>query len=162
MQLGLKQSFLFLIMKKFFSKKIFKLIIASALVMFAAIQLIPVDHSNPPIESEIPASPEVRKILQKACYDCHSHETIWPSYTKIAPASWLIASDVNEGRKELNFSTWGSYTPAQRAKKLKEIGEEIDEKEMPPSIYLIMHRSAALSTEDLVILHKWIDHLAVQ
>ena len=143
-------------MRKLVSKKILKLLISGVLVMFAVIQLITVEHSNPPIESEISAAPEVRAILQKACYDCHSNETKWIWYSKVAPVSWLIAYDVNEGRKELNFSTWGNYNPQQQAKKLKESWEEIVENEMPPWSYLLTHRSAALSAEEREILHKWI------
>jgi len=74
----------------------------------------------------------------------------------------LIGSDVNEGRKELNFSTWGNYNPEQRAKKLKEIWEEIVENEMPPWSYLLMHKSAVLSGEEREILHKWIVDLPVR
>ena len=149
-------------MRKLVSKKILKFIISGTLVMFGVIQLIPVEHSNPPIESEISTSPEVRSILHRACYDCHSNETKWPWYSKVAPVSWLIAADVHEGRKELNFSTWGKYNPEQRTKKLKESWEEIVENEMPPWSYLLMHKSAVLSAEERVILHKWIVDLTVR
>jgi len=143
-------------MKKLDYKKILKFIISGALAMFAAIQLIPVEHSNPPIESEISTSPEVKIILHRACYDCHSNQTTWAWYSKVAPASWLIAYDVLEGRKELNFSTWGNYNPGQLTKKLKKSWVEIAENEMPPWSYLLMHKRAALSAEEREILHKWI------
>jgi hypothetical protein len=126
-----------------------------ALVIVLAIQLIPVTRTNPPIESEIPASPEVRSILRRACYDCHSHETKWPWYSKVAPVSWLIASDVEQGREDLNFSIWGQYNSEQQAKKLKECREEINEREMPPRSYVLMHGSAALSAEERETLYKW-------
>ncbi len=68
-----------------------------AVLVLAGIQFIPVNRSNPPVEEEILASPEVKTILKRACYDCHSHETIWPSYSRVAPVSWLLAWDVGEG-----------------------------------------------------------------
>jgi Haem-binding domain len=63
-----------------------------------AIQFVPVTTANPPVESDIPTSPEVKTVLRRACYDCHSHETVWPWYSQIAPISWIIARDVHEGR----------------------------------------------------------------
>jgi len=70
--------------------------------VFVLIQFIPVARTNPPVEGEISASPEVMSILRRACYDCHSNETRWPWYSKIAPVSWLSVKDVNEGREHLN------------------------------------------------------------
>ncbi len=137
-------------------RKILRIIIASGVVALAAIQLVPVDRVNPPIESEISVPAEVRVVLRKACYDCHSNETIWPWYSKIAPISWLVASDVHEGREELNFSTWARYDNARQIKKLKESWEEIEEGEMPPWIYIIMHKEAAMSPAERELLHKWI------
>ena len=143
-------------MKKLLTKKVFRIVITGFFATFLVIQLIPVDRSNPPIESEIPASPEVRILLRSSCYDCHSNESIWPWYSKVAPVSWLVASDVHEGRKELNFSTWSRYNTKKQNKKLKETWEEIQEGEMPPSSYLIMHSDASLSLAEREILHKWI------
>ena len=119
------------------------------------IQLIPVDRTNPPIESDIPTSPEVKVVLRRACYDCHSHETVWPWYSQIAPISWIIARDVQEGRAELNFSTWTRYSTQQQVKKLKESWEEIAEGEMPPWLYLAMHREVRLSEADRALLRQW-------
>jgi hypothetical protein len=116
---------------------------------------VPVDRSNPPVEEEVPAPANVRFILRRACYDCHSHETAWPLYSKVAPVSWLVARDVHEGREELNFSTWNRYTTKQQVKKLKESWEEVAEDEMPPWLYLPVHRDAVLSAEDRVLLRSW-------
>jgi hypothetical protein len=71
------------------------------------IQFVPYgrDHSNPAVRAE-PAwdSPRTRELTVRACYDCHSNETTWPWYTNIAPISWLVQSDVERGRAELNYS----------------------------------------------------------
>jgi hypothetical protein len=125
------------------------------LVALGAIQLVPVDTSNPPVTADVPASVAVKGILRRACYDCHSNETQWPWYGRIAPVSWLLARDVREGRAELNFSTWNQYSTQQRVKKLKESWEEVAEGEMPPWFYLPVHRDARLSADDRTLLRQW-------
>ena len=94
-------------------------------------------------------------MLKRACYDCHSHETIWPGYSRVAPVSWLLAWDVSEGREELNFSTWNRYSQKKRNKIIKEIWEEVEEKEMPPWFYLPLHPEARLSDHDRAVLQAW-------
>ena len=131
-----------------------KILVVSG-ILLAGIQLIPVTMSNPPIEEEISTSPEIKAILKRACYDCHSHETIWPGYSQIAPVSWLLAWDVAEGREELNFSTWNRYDQKKRNKMIREIWEEVEEGEMPPWFYLPPHPEAQLSDQDHAVLRAW-------
>jgi hypothetical protein len=120
----------------------------AVLVLFALIQLIPYgrDHTNPPVLSE-PAwnSPETRMLVKRACFDCHSNETVWPWYTNIAPVSWLVMRDVTEGRYRLNFSEWGG---SQQSFESGELLNIVQEGEMPPSIYLIQHPEARLSPDE--------------
>ena len=130
-------------------------IVLAVVIVLVGIQFIPVNRSNPPVEEEILASTEVKAILKRACYDCHSHETIWPWYSQVAPASWLLAWDVAEGREELNFSTWNRYTQKKRDKIIKEIWEEVEEGEMPPWFYLPLHPDARLSENDHSVLRAW-------
>jgi hypothetical protein len=125
------------------------------LAVLVGIQLVPVDTSNPPVTADIPTSPEVKAVLRRACYDCHSNETTWPWYSRVAPVSWLIAKDVHEGRAELNFSRWDRYSTQQQVKHLKESWEEVVEGEMPPWFYLPAHRDARLSAEDRALLRQW-------
>jgi hypothetical protein len=125
------------------------------IAVLAAIQFVPVTTANPPVESDIPTSPQVKAVLRRACYDCHSHETVWPWYSQIAPISWLIARDVQEGRAEVNFSTWNRYSTQQQVKKLKESWQEVAEGEMPPWFYLAMHRDVRLSAADRAVLRQW-------
>jgi Haem-binding domain len=120
-----------------------------------AIQLVPVDRSRRPVVSEIPAPPEVRAILERCCYDCHSHETVWPWYGYVAPVSWLLAYDVREARKHMNLSVWDGYSPKKQAKHREEIPEEVDEGNMPPWYYLLLHRDARPSDADREILRAW-------
>jgi len=127
----------------------------SLLVILIAIQLVRIDYTNPPIDSDIPTSPEVKSILRRTCYDCHSNETEWPWYSRIAPISWLLAWDVRDGRDELNFSTWSQYNTQQQAKKLKESRELIDTGEMPPWYYLLVHPEAQLLAAERELLRQW-------
>jgi hypothetical protein len=115
-------------------------------LVLVAIQLVPYgrDHVNPPAVSE-PAwdSPDTRALAKQACFDCHSNETEWPPYASIAPASWLVQYDVNEGRAVLNFSEW------QRAQEeADEASEKVLERDMPPVKYQLMHAHARLSDSD--------------
>ncbi|MBZ0199656.1 MAG: heme-binding domain-containing protein [Ignavibacteriaceae bacterium] len=131
-------------------------------IIFVIIQFIPVDRSNPPITGEINAPPEVKEILQRSCYDCHSNQTDWHFYSYVAPVSWLVAKDVREGREELNFSEWNKYDAKKRNKKYKETYEEIEEGEMPMKIYLITHPGAGLNENEKQIIKNWTDSLLIQ
>ena len=107
-----------------------------------AMQLVPYGHStNPPIRQE-PAwdSPSTRDLAVRACYDCHSNQTVWPWYAWIAPISWLIRSDVDEGRGKLNFSEWDR--PQREARRA---GTQVQRGAMPPWYYTLMHAPANLS-----------------
>lgn len=120
-----------------------------------AAQAIQVERQNPPVTGEVPATPAAAAVLRRACYDCHSFETTWPWYSRVAPVSWLVAHDVDEGRDELNFSTWSRLPAARRAKKLREIVEEVEEGEMPPLLYRLVHPEARLTPEDVAALRTW-------
>jgi Haem-binding domain len=126
-----------------------------AIVLLIGFQLVPIDATNPPVESDIPTHPEVKAVLRRACYDCHSNETVWPWYSRFAPISWMISRDVHEGRSELNFSTWDQYTAEEQLKKLKDSWGEVEEGGMPPWYYLSVHRDAALSSADRALLWQW-------
>ncbi len=130
-------------------------LVLGIVVLLVLIQLVPVPRSNPPVTAEVPAPPEVRAILRRACYDCHSNETVWPWYSRVAPASWLVAYDVAGGRDEMNFSTWNLLTPEQRAKKLEEAWKQVSEGEMPPWPYSSAHRDSHLSAQDRAAFRDW-------
>jgi hypothetical protein len=123
--------------------------------LLALSQLVRFEHANPPVESDVATSPAVKTILKRACYDCHSHETSWPWYADVAPISWLVTHDVNGGRDSLNFSRWDSYDEKRREKKMKETVDEVNEREMPPWYYTILHPHAELSNADRAVLAEW-------
>jgi mono/diheme cytochrome c family protein len=118
----------------------------SVLVLALAIQVIPYGRSPVnPLLSQEPAwdGPQIREITVRACYDCHSNQTVWPWYAHIAPISWLIQSDVDEGRKKLNFSVWD-----RPQRKAHESGKAVRKGEMPPWYYTALHPQARLSAAE--------------
>ena len=115
----------------------------------------PVDRSNPPVTGDVGAPAAVNGVLRRSCYDCHSNETTWPWYSYIAPFSWLVAGDVEEGREHLNFSEWDSYPAGQRDHKLEELRDEVQSGAMPLEKYTYLHRSAKLSDADKAALLGW-------
>lgn len=118
-------------------------------------QLVRFKHENPPVTGEIVAPPAVMEVLRRACYDCHSNQTVWPWYSQVAPASWLVHRDVVVGRKHLNFSEWNSLPPEKQKRKRRGTAREVNEGEMPPWFYLPLHRNARLSDADKKILSDW-------
>jgi hypothetical protein len=145
-------------------KKKLKWIVGVLVVVFALAQLANPSRTNPPVVSDLMAAnvppPHVAALLHAACYDCHSHETKWPWYAHIAPASWLVAHDVNEGRQHLNLSDWPVADSARAAKKLDRMSEEIDYREMPPAKYTLLHADARLTDADRNELTNWLDATA--
>jgi len=141
-------------------KKILKWIFAVLLAGFALLQLTNPPRTNPPVLHDLIASstmpPPVAAMLHAACYDCHSSETKWPWYAHVAPMSWLIASDVNEGRKNLNLSDWPT-DPVRAAKRLEDMSEKIGYNEMPPKKYTAIHADARLTADQLKELTDWLD-----
>lgn len=123
-------------------KKLLKYFVFSAALIFILIQFIPVDRSNPPVVKEPNwDSPKTRAFAVSACFDCHSNETKWPWYSYVAPVSWLVASDVHEGRKKFNISNGGSGESDEAAK-------EFQKGSMPPWQYGLMHPEAKLNKQD--------------
>ena len=124
-------------------KRWLKRIFLAGLLVFVVIQVVPYgrSHTNPPVTKE-PAWPSarVRELADRACFDCHSNQSRWPWYSHVAPMSWLVQRDVDEGREHLNFSEWDR--PQRHA---KDAAEELAEGEMPPWFYLPLHAEARLS-----------------
>jgi hypothetical protein len=134
-------------------------LVLTTLVLVAAIQLVPIHRDNPPVTGALTMAPaDVQSTLHRACYNCHSHETIWPWYSYVAPASWLVARDVHEGRRHLNFSAWSEYSPTVRLKKLSGVSSFVQEHDMPPWFYLPLHAEARLSPDDIMLLAMWADN----
>lgn len=119
------------------------------------------DRNNPPIDvsrtaqAHLQISSEVDALLQRACQDCHTHNTSWPWYSNISPVSWFVAEHVNDGRRHLNFSDWAKYDAKRADHKLEEIVEVLEDRAMPLPSYLPLHAHARLSDEDIQTLIGW-------
>ena len=127
-------------------------------VQFTPISKIP---SNPPVAFQMtldadPAVPHAaRQVVARACMNCHSNETKWPWYSRVAPASWVVAKDVEQARAIVNFSEWGSQDEAVRAGLLAAACEDVRSKRMPPPSYTFMHPEARLSAADQAAICSW-------
>lgn len=105
------------------------------------------------------ASEDIVSIFKTSCYDCHSNNTSYPWYAEVAPVSWWIAHHIDEAKEELNFSEWSTFSEKRISKKLKEMVEELEEKEMPLKTYLPLHPEAKLSDQQRTELIVWIKSL---
>ncbi len=143
-------------MRKFL--KIAAVLLVSGLLV---IQFFRPSFSNPPLiagqtleeSTDVPAA--VLMVITRSCNDCHSNKGVYPWYSHIAPVSWFLANHVSEGRNELNFSEWGTYTDKKKAHKLEEICEQVEAGAMPLPSYLWIHRDAALSADQSRLLCSW-------
>jgi hypothetical protein len=114
----------------------------ASVVAFVAIQFVPVARTNPPVEFEVSwDSPRTRDLFYRACADCHSHETKWPYYSKVAPVSWLVANHVRDGRLDMNISVPDEVD-------VTEAVAQIRENRMPPADYQWMHPDARLDEKE--------------
>ena len=133
-------------MEKIMKKKIIIWFVIGIVLLGLLIQLIPLPGrgKNPPVVAEPKwDSPQTAALVKRACYDCHSNETVWPWYSYVAPVSWLVYNDTMEGRSRLNFSEWNR--PQRGA---GEMVRAIQDGRMPPAIYLPMHPSAQLTSAE--------------
>jgi hypothetical protein len=132
-----------------------KIILGVVLLLGIGIQFVPpfLEHTNPPVKAEPPwDSPRTREIFFRACADCHSNQTVWPWYSRIAPASWLIERDVKEGRSKFNVSEWG-----RAMNRGEDASFEVETGEMPLPPYLLLHPEARLSDAEKAEFMKGLD-----
>ena len=104
---------------------------------------------------ETKPSIEVQNILSKACYDCHSNNTNYLWYSNFTPVNYWMADHIVEGKEELNFSEWSSYSTKRKKHKMEEVYEEVEKKHMPISPYLITHSEANLTDEEIKLIVDW-------
>jgi hypothetical protein len=127
----------------------------AAAALLALLQAVPVRRTNPEATAPIDAPPEVARIIEAMCYDCHSNETRWPLYAYVAPVSWFVVHDVSEGREHLNFSEWAGYSDRKQRRLVEDICEEIAEGNMPLRGYLLIHPGARVTEAQLETLRRW-------
>ena len=130
-------------------------------LLFLGAQAYRPDRTNPAVDqgktlrANTRMTPEVAAILDRSCKDCHSSETVWPWYSNVAPASWFLEWHVEDGRRELSFSEWATYSKRKRERKLHEMCQQVESGEMPLRSYLPLHPEARLSDADKRVLCEW-------
>ncbi|MFT3908825.1 MAG: heme-binding domain-containing protein [Ferruginibacter sp.] len=143
-------------------KRFLKISFRLLLLAFVLLQFYPRPNNN--LSTEMSANDiayfhyvpdSVLQILKTSCYDCHSNHTIYPWYAKIQPVSLWLADHINEGKAELNFSEFGSYSLRRQYRKLEEINDQVKENEMPLGSYTFIHRDAKLSPEQKLLIANW-------
>ncbi len=141
--------------------KLFKKILLLLLIVFVGIQFIrparnvsgqvlPVD-----VAKTINVPDKILDILKNSCYDCHSNNSRYPWYVNLQPMGWIMANHIKKGKRDLNFSEFGSYSVRKQQSKLKAIASQVKEGEMPISSYTIMHTDAKLSKEQKELIINW-------
>jgi hypothetical protein len=129
--------------------------VAVCVALFAAAQLIRPGHATSAtdpahtIDSQLGPASALTAVLGRSCGDCHSNATAWPTYTRIAPLSWVVARAENEGRKAVNFSEWTGYSPAQRRALLVVSCRDASTGKMPVDAYTRLRPAARLSAQDI-------------
>lgn len=130
-------------------------------IAFVVIQFFPIDRSVPPVyaaetlESAVKVPPDISEIIGRSCNDCHSNLTVYPWYTRIQPVGWFMKDHIDEGRREMNFSVFNTYSPKKKAKKLEEICEQVTQGEMPLPSYLWLHGNSVLKESEVKALCDW-------
>ena len=138
-------------------------VLIAGIAVFAGLQVIPVDRSNPPVEAArtIFASealpPKVEAVLRRSCQDCHSNQTQWPWYSYVAPMSWIVAHDVHAARRQMNLSEWASYSDKKKENKLNGICEQVVNGDMPEGKYALIHRRARVTEDERAAICQWVE-----
>lgn len=137
-------------------RRILLSLLALFVVLVLVIQLVPYGraHANPPVVAEPQwDSVQTQELFDRACADCHSNGTEWPWYTNVAPVSWLVQRDVEQGRAEFNISEWN-----HAENEGDEAAETVQSGEMPPWFYVLPHPEANLSaTEEQMLVDGLLD-----
>lgn len=150
------------------AKKIRRWTFGGAVLVFLGMQFFNPSLKNPPVEAghdlltTNPPPPAVATLLRQACYDCHSNETKWPWYARVAPVSWWVVGHMKEGREALNFSEWPHGDAYVAGDQLGRIGDLVQSRKMPLPSYtwLGLHPEARLTEEQRGRILKWTEQAA--
>lgn len=144
-------------------RKLLRYVVLPLAALLLIGQFIRPARTNPPVDPKrtvdayTSVPPEVRAIFQRSCFDCHSNQTRWPWYSNVAPASWLVVSDVNEARGLMNFSEWDKRAGRRSGPEFGQICERLQERDMPLFYYLWLHPRARPSSTDVEAICSWTD-----
>ncbi len=147
-------------------KRFFKILFYTLLIALLLFQFYPkpkknlsatINANDITLAHNVPA--DVQQLLKTSCYDCHSNNTAYPWYSRIQPVALWLGNHIDDGKDELNFSEFGSYSIRRKYRKLEEINKEVKEGEMPLSSYTIIHRYAKLNESHKLLLATWVTAL---
>jgi hypothetical protein len=147
------------------ARKLVRVFLLVVGVLLVVAQFVPLDRSNPRSDPQqhftVVAKPPavVANAINRSCRDCHTNDTTWPWYSRVAPASFLVVDDVHEGRAHLNFSEWGKLDARRSALKLEEICDEVKSGAMPDRKYVLLHPDAKLSPEEVQAICGWTEQV---
>jgi len=127
----------------------------AGVVLFTLAQLVPVQRTNPPVGTPLDAPQSIERVLRRSCFDCHSNETRWPWYARVAPSSWLVTGHVMKGRGDVNFSEWPVFDREKIANNFHDIAKQVERGKMPLWSYLLLHPEARLSPEEKKQVVDW-------
>ena len=142
-------------------KKLLKILIILVISAFVVIQFFRIDKANPPIvpaetlESAVSVPPDIALIIGRSCSDCHTNNTLYPWYSNVQPMAWFLKNHIDNGRQNLNFSIFNTYTPKKKVKKFEEICEQLQLGAMPLPSYLWIHRDSVLKDTESKALCDW-------
>ena len=135
-------------------------------VLAVVAQFVQPRQTNPPIvesrtlKAHVQITPQVEAIMDRSCINCHSNRTVWPWYGHVAPFSWVVVDDVNEGRRHFNLSDWEAQnSPKEASDHLALVCKEVRDGAMPPISYRIIHKESQLSSDDINVLCSWVQNL---
>ncbi len=142
-------------------KKTLKILGILIFVGFVVLQFFGIDKTTPPIvpsetlEAAVSVPADISQIMVRSCNDCHTNATIYPWYSNVQPFGWFLKNHIEEGRQKLNFSIFNIYTAQKKAKRLDDVCDQVESKEMPLPSYLWIHRDAVLTDSDAKALCDW-------
>ena len=149
-------------------KKVLLLVVVVLFVAFVAIQFWRIDTTPIPIvqadtiQAGITVPPDVDMVLTRSCGDCHTNSTVYPWYSQVQPVAWWLGSHIAEGRQQLNFSTFNTYTARRKRNKLEAICDQVKKGDMPLPSYTWVHRNAVLTDSEKDAICKWTESAAAQ
>ena len=145
--------------------KIVKIIALILLVGFVGIQFVPTDLNQSDTVPETDfllvnnTQENISALLQESCYDCHSNNTRYPWYNKVQPVAWFLENHIKDGKEELNFNDWDTYSNRRKNSKLKSIISQIKDDEMPLASYTLIHKDANLSNSEKTLIIDYMKNL---
>lgn len=148
--------------------KAVKIILSALAIILIVIQFLPsgmpdnkTEDEKSIVSSSLVTEPVLTQ-LRKSCFDCHSNQTNFPWYSKLAPSSWFLADHIKKGRSQLNFSEWETYSRREKVGQLEDIADEVKSGEMPLKSYLLIHRKARLGKEEISTLSEWAEETSAK